>query len=97
MSPDLRYSSNVVIPNEYCKEHMNRERVDMCAVSYESSVCHGDQGGGLVSVVSGWMFQIGLLANINSNGCINGIPHIYTKITDHLDWIAYLTGLTFDY
>lgn len=97
MSYDLRYSSNVIIPNDYCQQNLNGQNVEMCAVSYESSVCYGDQGGGLVAFVSGWPYQIGLLTNINPNGCYNGNPHIYTKVTDHLDWIAYLTGLKFDY
>lgn len=97
MSYDLKYSSNVIAPNDYCKQHLNREHVDMCAVSSESSVCYGDQGGGLVSYVSGWLFQIGLLTSINRNGCNNGNAHVYTKVTDHLDWIGWLTGLTFDY
>lgn len=97
MSPDLRHSNNVIIPNDYCEQTLNREKVDMCAVSYESSVCYGDQGGGLLANVSGRLCQIGLLTNINANGCNNGYPHIYTKVTDHLDWIAFLTGLKFDY
>lgn len=96
MSIDLKYSSNVIASNDYCKENLDRENIRVCAVSFESSVCYGDQGGGLVFYTSRW-FQVGLLTHINQNGCNIGAPHVYTRITDHLEWIAWLTGLNFDY
>ncbi|KAJ6641142.1 Collagenase [Pseudolycoriella hygida] len=97
MSNILQYSSNVIISNDFCRKSLDRDNVPLCAVSYESSVCYGDQGGALVAYISSRWHQIGLLFHINQNGCYSGSPHVYTKVTDHLGWIAYLTGLNFDY
>ncbi|KAJ6641141.1 Collagenase [Pseudolycoriella hygida] len=97
MSNTLQYSSNIVISNDFCKKSLDRDNVPLCAVSYESSVCLGDQGGALVANISSSWYQIGLLSHINPNGCSNGSPHVYTKVTDYLGWIAFLTGLNFDY
>ena len=53
-----------------------------------SSSCNGDSGGPLVvnrGEFEPW-YQAGIVS-FGSSGCRPGKPSVYTKVSDHLDWI----------
>ena len=66
----------------------------LCAVSLDDfndkagAACPGDSGSPLVTYDEkngGWTL-IGLLSN-GAKSCFNGLPEVYTKVGDYLDWI----------
>ena len=66
----------------------------LCAVSLDDfngkagAACPGDSGSPLVTYDSkngGWTL-IGLLSN-GAKSCFKGLPEVYTKVGDYLDWI----------
>ena len=66
----------------------------LCAVSLDNfngqagSACPGDSGAPLVTFDTkngGWTL-IGLLSN-GAKSCFKGLPEVYTKVGDYLDWI----------
>lgn len=66
----------------------------MCAVSLDNfygragAACPGDSGSPLVTFDTkngGWTL-IGLLSN-GAKSCFKGLPEVYTKVGDYLDWI----------
>ena len=64
----------------------------MCAVPGSSprggSVCPGDSGSPLVvwdEEMGGWTL-VGLLSN-GAKSCFRGLPAVYTRVGDYLDWI----------
>ena len=66
----------------------------LCAVSLDNyngiagSACPGDSGSPLVTYDrrnGGWTL-IGLLSN-GAKSCFKGLPEVYTKVGDYLDWI----------
>ena len=66
----------------------------LCAVSLDNfngqagSACPGDSGAPLVTYDTkngGWTL-IGLLSN-GAKSCFKGLPEVYTKVGDYLDWI----------
>ena len=66
----------------------------LCAVSLDDfnakagAACPGDSGSPLVTYHEqngGWTL-IGLLSN-GAKSCFKGLPEVYTKVGDYLDWI----------
>ena len=66
----------------------------LCAVSLDNfngiagSACPGDSGSPLVTFDNrngGWTL-IGLLSN-GAKSCFKGLPEVYTRVGDYLDWI----------
>ena len=66
----------------------------LCALSLDDfnakagAACPGDSGSPLVTYHEqngGWTL-IGLLSN-GAKSCIKGLPEVYTKVGDYLDWI----------
>ena len=66
----------------------------LCAVSLDDfnnkagAACPGDSGSPLVTFDEqngGWTL-LGLLSN-GAKSCFKGLPEVYTKVGDYLDWI----------
>lgn len=99
LTNDLHYAHKTVITNEKCMKSFETKYIDssvMCATGYDGStqsICYGDQGGALVSHINGSWVQIGLASIVHPNGCTGQHPAGYSRITPHLEWIKYLTGI----
>ena len=93
--PDLYFSCFQVVDGSKtkgCKAQSGFGK--LCAVSLDDfnakagAACPGDSGSPLVTYHEqngGWTL-IGLLSN-GAKSCFKGLPEVYTKVGDYLDWI----------
>jgi len=60
-----------------------------CKGSDRKSACNGDSGGPLVVTdTDGELLQLGLVSFGLAAGCELGFPHVYTRVSSYVDWIA---------
>lgn len=58
----------------------------------QQSVCKGDSGGPLVTADKGKL--IGITSFVRSEGCDEGIPQGFTRVSSYLKWIKAETGIS---
>ncbi|XP_037030901.1 collagenase-like [Bradysia coprophila] len=99
MSEQLRFAHQRVITNNQCLQHFNSQFVQastMCASGIDNSLqtpCFGDRGGGLVSHIFGTWTLVGITSFFHPAGCTGMAPAGYERITSHLQWISFNTGI----
>jgi secreted trypsin-like serine protease len=64
---------------------------------YACLALQGDSGGPLVLLESdGAYTEVGVVSFGSDDGCTQGYPVGFTRVTSYLDWISSNTGLRFD-
>jgi len=59
----------------------------MCVISKNGSACSGDSGGPLVCRENGQWVLRGICSGGPVESCPRGLPNIYTRVSNHVDWI----------
>lgn len=66
-------------------------RDQICAGDYSSTrdTCQGDSGGPLLAIIQNGNVRIPQILGITSFGsvCAGGIPGVYTRVNEYLNWI----------
>lgn len=52
----------------------------------------GDSGGPLFRADTGAL--VGVTSFINTDGCQNGLPQGFTRVSSHLEWIEQVSGVS---
>ena len=70
---------------EYFRIYENKV---MCVMSKNASACFGDSGGPLVCKENGHWVLRGLASfGISKTACPRGLPNMYTRVSNYVDWI----------
>lgn len=68
----------------------------ICAGDYSSTrdTCQGDSGGPLLAIMKNGYQNIPQVLGLTSYGsaCAGGIPGVYTRISEYIDWIESSLG-----
>ncbi|KAJ8976737.1 hypothetical protein NQ317_004288 [Molorchus minor] len=94
ISPTLQQVRLKVISNDECSQVYGPVVHDSTiCTSGEGAVggCLGDSGGALVDQYGG--YQIGVASFFSADGCQNGFPTGYVRISSHRDWISRFAGV----
>ncbi|XP_053696258.1 chymotrypsin-like [Sabethes cyaneus] len=87
----LRFTTNLILPQERCLESWDASLVqpqNLCLSSYVGrSPCNGDSGGPL-TVSDGRSLQVGIVSFGSPGGCSIGIPSVHVRVTYYRDWIV---------
>lgn len=101
MSERLQWVKQRVISNQDCLKNYNTQMIQapqMCATGWDNpwqSSCFGDGGGALVINEFGTWTQIGVMSFIHANGCQDGRPTGFSRITSYIDWISKTASYSF--
>lgn len=84
----LKRADVTVISNLSCRiRYENLVQTQMCAGRVDvGGPCLFDDGAPIVVNQTGTVVQVGLFSH--SNGCVNGTPGVYTRISPYLGWIG---------
>lgn len=95
ISEVLRWVEAKIITNFICNIEwfgfINDQKICASGSGGKSS-CNGDSGGPLVTDDNGTTKQVGIVSFGNALGCEIGWPHVYTRLTEYLDWIEDNSG-----
>lgn len=95
-SPVLRYVKTEIITNTACTNFFPDviRPTHVCASGVGGkSACNGDSGGPLTVEYEGQTRLVGLVQFGKAFGCSIGFPHVYTRVTEFLDWIENNTNV----
>lgn len=70
----------------------------MCTVGWENpwqASCFGDGGGALVINEWGTWTQMGVMSFIHLNGCQDGRPTGFVRVSAYIDWISKTAAYSF--
>lgn len=81
----LMYGQDVIIFSTLCGRGTNNTM---------QSTCSGDSGGPLVLNEGGIYTQIGVVSFVSNRGCASGLPSGYVRISQYLQWISSVTGIS---
>jgi len=99
-SPNLRYVSNPIAPNEKCEKVYGKANVRESSLCFDTiggrSSCQGDSGGGLVTELRGKNVLVGVVSFGAAVSCTQGHPAVFTRVTSFLDWIGGKTNIRID-
>ncbi|CAH3979395.1 unnamed protein product [Pieris brassicae] len=97
VSPTLRQKTMTVITNQLCNATMFDQLPEnvVCGLSSFSGTCKGDNGGPLTVVyhVTEEDILIGVATFIDSTGCNDNLPSVFTRVQLFLPWISNVTGV----
>lgn len=93
---NLRFNTVGVISDDDCDAIGNlRNDYEMCTFATESNPLHtpcgANPGTALASYIDGFWFMVGSGADQN---CGNTTPARWNRITERLEWITEITGIT---
>jgi len=99
--PDVLQEVNVTVTtNTECNNAWKKANLDItanmiCATNDGKSSCKGDSGGPLIVPENGRQTVIGVVS-FGWPGCaVEGLPAIYARVTEKMDWILEHTAGTF--
>lgn len=91
ISPVLRYTSNKIVSNFYCKFRFFFMIVgdgNICMSGWGwKGACHGDSGGPMVIYEDDGPTLVGVTSFGFGLACNWGWPSAYTRVTTYLDWV----------
>ncbi|CAH2269187.1 jg1714 [Pararge aegeria aegeria] len=100
ISPTLREKLMTVMTPDLCNTtymDLLHENI-VCAFSSSTGTCKGDNGGPLTILFnrSEEVILIGVASFVETDGCNNGLPSVFTRVQSYLPWISEITGITLD-
>uniref|UniRef100_A0A1D1XIB2 Chymotrypsin BI n=1 Tax=Anthurium amnicola TaxID=1678845 RepID=A0A1D1XIB2_9ARAE len=98
VSPQLKYTSLPVVPNQVCADAYGDSPLDpsvICLRAEGSSSCKGDSGGPFTVQENGKTILVGAVSFGARAGCSLGRPVGYTNLARFIDWISETTGIDF--
>lgn len=72
-----------------------KNKVLCASADDKAGICHGDAGGALLA--TGTKELVGISSLFNAEGCDDGRPQGFTRISGYLKWIEKTTGISCGY
>ncbi|OXA64703.1 chymotrypsinogen A [Folsomia candida] len=99
VSEKLMKAEMLVLPEAVCRRSFGTAwpETNLCVGMQGKSACSGDSGGGadFLNTTTGRSYTIGVTSAV-APGCNTNVPNIFTRVTNHLDWIISMShGDTF--
>jgi len=100
-TPILQMVSDLpIISREDCQERYDDFTIHEGIICINSTggrgICHGDSGSPLHKRLDDgedrW-YQVGIASFVDGSGCEAGVPHGFTRVAMHLEWIETITGI----
>lgn len=94
ISRSLMKAVMTIVPYAACQEAFTNYPMlgnNICASGTGTTSCFGDSGGSIDLVVNGRSYAVGITSIVHAT-CDTNYPNIFTRVSNHLDWIVDITG-----